>query len=154
MVGIKQEFRQSQNLVMTQALQQSIKLLQLSAVELQEYIDEELEKNPLLTKEETESDEHPNEVSADEPTVDAVKPRKSAFRIRIIQRMKNWSMARTEMNGARAKSAPSQQVCKAVAAAMRIARATVSNPPVRGSKRFVNTCSSKFVWISPNLRSG
>lgn len=50
MVGIKQEFRQSQNLVMTQALQQSIKLLQLSAVELQEYIDEELEKNPLLSK--------------------------------------------------------------------------------------------------------
>lgn len=52
MVGMKQEFRQSQNLVMTQALQQSIKLLQLSAVELQEYIDEELEKNPLLSKEE------------------------------------------------------------------------------------------------------
>ena len=72
MVGIKQEFRQSQNLVMTQALQQSIKLLQLSAVELQEYIDEELEKNPLLSKEETETDEHPSEVSADEPTVDAV----------------------------------------------------------------------------------
>ena len=71
MVGMKQEFRQSQNLVMTQALQQSIKLLQLSAVELQEYIDEELEKNPLLTKDETESDEHPNEVGADEPTVDA-----------------------------------------------------------------------------------
>jgi len=68
---MKQEFRQSQNLVMTQALQQSIKLLQLSAVELQEYIDEELEKNPLLTKDETESDEHPNEVGADEPTVDA-----------------------------------------------------------------------------------
>jgi RNA polymerase sigma-54 factor len=68
---MKQEFRQSQNLVMTQALQQSIKLLQLSAVELQEYIDEELEKNPLLTKDEAESDEHPNEVAADEPTVDA-----------------------------------------------------------------------------------
>lgn len=54
MVGLKQEIRQSQNLVMTQQLQQSIKLLQLSAVELQEYIDEELEKNPLLTKEEGE----------------------------------------------------------------------------------------------------
>ncbi len=67
MVGMKQEFRQSQNLVMTQALQQSIKLLQLSAVELQEYIDEELEKNPLLTKEEAESEEHPNELAADEP---------------------------------------------------------------------------------------
>src|SRR5690349_9558234 len=68
MVGMKQEFRQSQNLVMTQALQQSIKLLQLSAVELQEYIDEEIEKNPLLTKEEEAADpEHPNEMSADEP---------------------------------------------------------------------------------------
>lgn len=72
MVGIKQEFRQSQQLVMTQALQQSIKLLQLSAIELQEYIDEEIEKNPLLTKEEAESDnEQPNEVGADEPTIDA-----------------------------------------------------------------------------------
>ncbi len=56
MVGLKQEIRQSQQLVMTQQLQQSIKLLQLSAIELQEYIDEELEKNPLLTKEESEPD--------------------------------------------------------------------------------------------------
>lgn len=72
MVGMKQEFRQSQNLVMTQALQQSIKLLQLSAVELQEYIDEELEKNPLLTKDEADGDvDHPSEAAADEPTVDA-----------------------------------------------------------------------------------
>lgn len=72
MVGMKQEFRQSQNLVMTQALQQSIKLLQLSAVELQEYIDEELEKNPLLSRDEAEGDaEHPGEPAADEPTVDA-----------------------------------------------------------------------------------
>jgi RNA polymerase sigma-54 factor len=53
MVGLKQEFRQSQNLVMTQQLQQSIKLLQLSAIELQEYIDTELEKNPLLSKDES-----------------------------------------------------------------------------------------------------
>jgi RNA polymerase sigma-54 factor len=52
MVGLKQEFRQSQQLVMTQQLQQSIKLLQLSAVELQEFIEEELEKNPLLAREE------------------------------------------------------------------------------------------------------
>ena len=49
-------------------------MLQLSAVELQEYIDEELEKNPLLTKEEESENEHPNEVAADEPTVDAVAP--------------------------------------------------------------------------------
>lgn len=56
MVGMKQEFRQSQTLVMTQQLQQSIKLLQLSAVELQEFIDEELEKNPLLSKEDGEGE--------------------------------------------------------------------------------------------------
>lgn len=56
MVGLKQELRQSQQLVMTQQLQQSIKLLQLSAIELQEFIEEELEKNPLLTREEAEGE--------------------------------------------------------------------------------------------------
>ena len=64
MVGLKQELRQSQNLVMTQQLQQSIKLLQLSATELQEFIDEELEKNPLLTKDEAEPTPEPAEESA------------------------------------------------------------------------------------------
>lgn len=56
MVGMKQEFRQAQTLVMTQQLQQSIKLLQLSAAELNEFIDEELEKNPLLSKEGAEGE--------------------------------------------------------------------------------------------------
>jgi RNA polymerase sigma-54 factor len=54
MVVLKQELRQSQSLVMTQQLQQSIKLLQLSAGELQEFLNEELEKNPLLQREEGE----------------------------------------------------------------------------------------------------
>lgn len=56
MVGLRQELRQSQQLVMTQQLQQSIKLLQLSAQELQEFIDEELEKNPLLQRDDAESE--------------------------------------------------------------------------------------------------
>lgn len=56
MVGMKQEFRQSQQLAMTQQLQQSIKLLQLSAVELQEFLDAEMEKNPLLSREEGEGE--------------------------------------------------------------------------------------------------
>ena len=64
MVGIKQEFRQSQNLVMTQQLQQSIKLLQLSAQELQEFIDTEIEKNPLLSREEGEAEAAPTEEAA------------------------------------------------------------------------------------------
>ena len=42
------DLRQSQSLVITPQLQQAIKLLQLSAVELVEYVDQELESNPLL----------------------------------------------------------------------------------------------------------
>ncbi len=47
-LGQRQELRQSQSLVMTPQLQQAIKLLQLSHLELAEYVDQELEKNPLL----------------------------------------------------------------------------------------------------------
>lgn len=47
-IGQRQDLRQSQSLVMTPQLQQAIKLLQLSHVELAEYVDQELEKNPLL----------------------------------------------------------------------------------------------------------
>ncbi len=42
------DLRQSQSLVMTPQLQQAIKLLQLSNVELGAYVAEQLEKNPLL----------------------------------------------------------------------------------------------------------
>jgi len=42
--------RQGQSLVMTPQLQQAIKLLQLSNVELAEYCESELEKNPLLER--------------------------------------------------------------------------------------------------------
>ena len=68
MVGMRQELRQTQQLAMTQQLQQSIKLLQLSAVELQEYIDTELEKNPLLSKEEGEETAPDTEEEAAEKT--------------------------------------------------------------------------------------
>jgi RNA polymerase sigma-54 factor len=44
------EIRQSQNLVMTPQLQQAIKLLQLSNMELATYIDGEIEQNPLLER--------------------------------------------------------------------------------------------------------
>ncbi|PZP56449.1 MAG: RNA polymerase sigma-54 factor [Micavibrio aeruginosavorus] len=48
------DLRQQQNLVMTPQMQQAIKLLQLSNVELQDYLDEEIAQNPLLEKIETE----------------------------------------------------------------------------------------------------
>ena len=42
------ELRQGQSLVMTPQLQQAIKLLLLSNMELQTFVDQELERNPLL----------------------------------------------------------------------------------------------------------
>ncbi|MAG96514.1 MAG: RNA polymerase factor sigma-54 [Alphaproteobacteria bacterium] len=44
----KLEVRQSQNLVMTPQLQQAIKLLQLSNLELMTYVEQEVEQNPML----------------------------------------------------------------------------------------------------------
>ena len=46
----RQELRHSQSLVMTPQLQQAIKLLQLSNLELAAYIESELERNPLLER--------------------------------------------------------------------------------------------------------
>ncbi len=48
------QLRQGQSLVMTPQLQQAIKLLQLSNIELQEYVEGEIERNPLLTRAEGE----------------------------------------------------------------------------------------------------
>ena len=46
------EIRQGQSLVITPQLQQAIKLLQLSNIELEAYVDGELERNPLLQRDE------------------------------------------------------------------------------------------------------
>ena len=59
------EFRQSQQLVMTPQLQQAIKLLQLSNLELADYVNEQLEENPFLergaeTPETPNSDQQPS----------------------------------------------------------------------------------------------
>ncbi len=48
------QLRQGQSLVMTPQLQQAIKLLQLSNVELEEYVEAEIERNPLLVRGETQ----------------------------------------------------------------------------------------------------
>jgi len=48
----RQELRQGQSLVMTPQLQQAIKLLQMSNIELQTFVDAELERNPLLERDE------------------------------------------------------------------------------------------------------
>jgi RNA polymerase sigma-54 factor len=46
------ELKQGQSLVMTPQLQQAIKLLQMSNLELQAFVESELEKNPLLERDE------------------------------------------------------------------------------------------------------
>ena len=51
-VSQRLEVRQSQSLVMTPQLQQAIKLLQLSNLELSDYVASEIEQNPLLRADE------------------------------------------------------------------------------------------------------
>ena len=52
-LGPRLDLRQSQTLVMTPQLQQAIKLLQLSNLELAAFVETELEENPLLEREDT-----------------------------------------------------------------------------------------------------
>ncbi|MGO9136726.1 MAG: RNA polymerase factor sigma-54 [Syntrophales bacterium] len=61
---LKQNLKLSQQLVMTPQLQQAIKLLQLSRLELTDLITQEMEENPLL--EEIASEEYPEETSVPE----------------------------------------------------------------------------------------
>ncbi len=69
-ISQKLDLRQSQQLVMTPQLQQAIKLLQLNNIELGEFIEEELEKNPLLEKDESEPGDALND---DSPSQDEGK---------------------------------------------------------------------------------
>lgn len=51
-IGPRLDLRQGQSLVMTPQLQQAIKLLQLTNIELAEFVETELERNPLLKRDE------------------------------------------------------------------------------------------------------
>ncbi|MEO5352621.1 MAG: RNA polymerase factor sigma-54 [Magnetococcus sp. XQGC-1] len=56
-LGLELKLRMGQQLVMTPQLQMAIKLLQMSSLELADYLQEELDKNPLLEREEEKPDE-------------------------------------------------------------------------------------------------
>ena len=58
------EMRQGQSLVVTPQLQQAIKLLQLSNLELEVFVEAELERNPLLQRDETDRQPEGEEVAA------------------------------------------------------------------------------------------
>ena len=55
-LGFQLDLKQSQQLVMTPQLQQAIKLLQLSNLDLREYVERALESNPLIRVEEAAGD--------------------------------------------------------------------------------------------------
>ncbi len=61
--------RQTQTLVMTPQLQQAIKLLQMSNMELGDFVEQEIEKNPLLERAEAGDDVLSNDKSPQEPEV-------------------------------------------------------------------------------------
>jgi RNA polymerase sigma-54 factor len=65
-IGPRLDLRHSQSLVMTPQLRQAIKLLQFSNLEVTAFVEEELERNPLL-----ERDERP-EVAPERPAPDQV----------------------------------------------------------------------------------
>jgi RNA polymerase sigma-54 factor len=63
-LSAKLQARQTQALVMTPQLMQSIRLLQLTRMELDQFIDAEIERNPLLEREDGEPGDGPSQADA------------------------------------------------------------------------------------------
>jgi RNA polymerase sigma-54 factor len=67
-LGQKLILKQGQSLVMTPQLQQAIKLLQMNHAELMEFVDGELERNPLLERDEADAERSPLRETQGEPS--------------------------------------------------------------------------------------
>ncbi len=67
------DLRQSQTLVMTPQLRQAIKLLQFSNIEVNSFVEEEMERNPLL-----ERDDSPEPAVGERAALDQIEPRAAA----------------------------------------------------------------------------
>ena len=68
------DLRQSQTLVMTPQLRQAIKLLQFSNIEVNSFVEEEIERNPLL-----ERDESPEPPVGERAALDQLEPRTASI---------------------------------------------------------------------------
>ncbi len=69
----KLSLRQTTSLVMTPQLQQAIKLLQLSSLDLKAYVEQELEQNPMLDKDDGDDDAAvPSDTPIPESSVDRI----------------------------------------------------------------------------------
>jgi len=70
-IGPRLDLRQSQSLIMTPQLQQAIKLLQFSSLELNAYVENQLEQNPLLDREDTVIEKYETESPPDASDAEA-----------------------------------------------------------------------------------
>jgi RNA polymerase sigma-54 factor len=68
------DLRQTQALVMTPQLQQAIKLLQMSNIELAGFVEQELEQNPLLDRDDSDPEGGPVAAERDAASLDAAAP--------------------------------------------------------------------------------
>ena len=95
-LGQRLEIRQGQSLVMTPQLQQAIKLLQLSNIELAEYCEQSWRRNPLLERDESRAarSRARNASSAKAPSERADESR---WRARISPRSPTWTSPRTRI---------------------------------------------------------
>ena len=94
-IGFSQrlELRQSQALVMTPQLQQAIKMLQLSNLELSDYVEGEIEQNPLLERSEGDPDEPPGaepQTSAAPAAAEAALPERLADGLASEETAETW----------------------------------------------------------------
>ncbi len=71
--------RQSQSLVMTPQLQQAIKLLQMSNIELSEFVETELEQNPMLERDEGDRRDDRIDGDDDPPSEDSAATETAAL---------------------------------------------------------------------------
>jgi RNA polymerase sigma-54 factor len=96
---LRQQLKLSQQLIMTPQLQQAIKLLQLSRLELLDTIREELEINPMLEETQEESGESDNRIDeAREPSGELAEEFKE---IRVLESMRkdfDWESYLDEYN--------------------------------------------------------
>ncbi|HSP18411.1 MAG TPA: RNA polymerase sigma-54 factor, partial [Myxococcaceae bacterium] len=86
---LKQSLRMSQTLVMTPQLQQAIKLLQLSRMELLETVREEMETNPLLEEPDETADGNIDERAPGEASLEAANaegPTTEALEAKVPER--------------------------------------------------------------------
>ncbi len=106
------EMRQGQALVMTPQLQQAIKLLQLSNVELQEFVEGELERNPLLEREEGSTEAKKSEDGGDAQQLEfdsGMAPNEAALDVSVADMAPDLSASELSEAGA----APMQDWSKA-----------------------------------------